>query len=105
MYALEPKEQEQVPRKAQADTQEYLAITNPLEGSFYEKKPEKNPETQKIQARFKTNIPYDQAFWLLDGVKMSSDFINTTSGKHAVEIILMRDGGIIRREKNVFEVR
>lgn len=78
VYALEKKEQEQSPTKLQANGQSYLTITNPLEGSLYKEESEKNADKQKIRLHFETNIPYDSAQWMLDGVKIPDDFIGLT---------------------------
>ncbi|NCP76697.1 hypothetical protein GW830_00940 [bacterium] len=104
VYTLESKEQQQTPKKESTKEQSFLSITNPLEGSLYKKELTKNTDKQRIQLRFETNIPYDIKQWILDGKKTSSDFIDPVLGNHTIEIILMKDGEIIKQEKNTFQV-
>ncbi|MDD5376744.1 MAG: transglycosylase domain-containing protein [Candidatus Gracilibacteria bacterium] len=103
VYALEKKVEEQAPTKPQIQEQEYLTITNPLEDSLY-RQTGKDTEKERIQLRFETNIPYDTAQWVLDGRKTDTEFIEPTPGNHIIEIILMKDGSITRKEKNTFRV-
>jgi len=77
VYALEKTEEQQYPKKSKAEKQSYLIITNPLEGSLYrEESREDKGNEQQIQLRFKTNISYDTTYWIFDGTKTGSDFID-----------------------------
>lgn len=104
VYALEQKEQSQIASKPLNQKQEYLIITNPLDGSLYKKVINKDTEKQKIHLHFETNLPFDTSYWLLDGEKITDDFIGLVPGDHTIEIILMRNGEIIRKEQNRFNV-
>lgn len=104
VYALEEHTEERTPAKLQTDNQPYLTITNPLEGSLYKSEPEKNTDKQKIRLHFETNTPYDNAHWVLDGEQISSEFWSPVSGNHTIEVILMKNGEIIKTEKNTFQV-
>lgn len=82
----------------------YLTITNPLEGSLYKQEPEKSANKQKVRLNFDTNILYDRVYWLLDEIKIDSDFIDLARGRHTIEVILMKEGEV-KKEKNIFDVQ
>ncbi|MDP2103858.1 MAG: hypothetical protein Q8K26_02975, partial [Candidatus Gracilibacteria bacterium] len=70
----------------------------------YQKNTTKSDRLQQIHLRFETNIPYDVAQWMLDGTKVTGDYINLIPGHHTIEIILLKDGQIVSREKSTFSV-
>jgi hypothetical protein len=104
VYLLEKKEKLQSPSKIEPNRKTYLSITNPLEGSLYKKESLKDTDKQKIRLHFETNISYDTSYWLLDGIKISEEFINLEIGHHTVETILVKNGAILMKEKSSFVV-
>ncbi len=104
VYALEKQEQPQSPLTRSVIKQNYLTITNPLEWSLYKQEPGKDQNKQKIHLHFETNISYDTIIWMLDGAKLSSDFIDPIPGNHTIEVILMKDWEVVKKEKNTFRV-
>ena len=104
VYSLERGEHEQAPRKIPLNGKPYLTITNPLEGSLYKQEPEKSANKQKVRLNFDTNILYDRVYWLLDEIKIDSDFIDLARGRHTIEVILMKEGEV-KKEKNIFDVQ
>jgi penicillin-binding protein 1C len=104
VYTLEPTGQDPKPSTLVSKTQNYLTITSPLHGSVYQKSIVKSDTLQQIKLHFETNIPYDVAQWMLDGTKVTGDFINLIPGHHTIEIILLKDGQIVEREKSTFSV-
>lgn len=104
VYALEPTGQDPKPLSRVSKTQNSLTITSPLHESVYQKTADKSDEWQQIKLRFETNIPYDTAQWMLNGTKVTGDFIDLVPGRHTIEIILLKDGQIVEREKNSFSV-
>ncbi len=105
VYALEQTETQKSPEKLHSNTQGYLTITNPLEGSLYKREPGKDVDKQKIRLHFETNIPYDTSYLLLDEEKIAGDFISLTPGNHTVKVILIRNGAIVEKTENTFIVQ
>lgn len=104
VYALETNEQIPATEKRTQKTEPYLAITNPLGGSVYRLE-KNNANAEKIALRSDTNIPHDTLSWFLDGKKIESSFIAPTKGNHAIELVLMKDGEIVKKERNIFDVQ
>lgn len=103
VYAIEKSEQIPVAQKKIEETKEYLVISNPLSGSIYRME-KKEKDREQIGLRFDTNISYDEKFWMLDGQKIWNSFIAPEKGNHHLEIILMKDGEVIKKEVSIFDV-
>ena len=104
VYALERSEQTSIPVKKEIKAQPYLIISNPLSGSIYRLE-KNNAKTEQVALRFSTNIPHDTASWLLDGKTLDTKFLTPTRGNHTVEVVLIKDGEVVKKEKNVFDVQ
>jgi len=105
VYALEPIETEQKPQLRETKKADYLEITSPLSGSVYSLDPLKSPDKQQIGPRYSTNIEHSTHSWILDGKILTGSFVTPSVGSHTLEIVLLRDGAIVSRQTNKWEVR
>ncbi len=104
VYALESDTINQLPTKLENKEKQYLEITAPLPKSIFAYDASKSLDSQKIKLSYSTNIEYDSLSWLLDGKNIPTNFIAPIPGKHTIELVLIKDGDIIKRQKQDFEV-
>lgn len=101
---LEQSNKEKNPEIISKNTKEYLEITSPLSNSTYKIDNFKSIESQKIKSEFSTNINYDSSFWFLDWKKIAENFIVPTIWNHKLEIIIMKDWEIKKKDSVEFRV-
>ena len=104
VYSLEKEDTLPALVKGTKLSKSFLEIMNPLDGASYRRSPTRSDTLQKIALRFHTNIPYDSASWLHDGVKREETSMSIQAGKHTIEIILEKNGQEIERKKNSYTV-
>ena len=74
----------------------FIEITSPLQFAKYRVDPAIPKETQKIELSYRTNIAYQEYTWLLDGKKLSEEFVSLPSlslGKHTLILQLQDENG------------
>ena len=104
VYALEKEDASPQIIKETKQSRLFLEITNPLDGASYKRSPTRSGTLQKIALRFHTNIPYDSAYWIHDGVRSEETSMSIQIGKHTIEIILEKNGKEIERKKSSYTV-
>lgn len=75
VYALEPIPERQLPSTFQKESQPYLSITSPLNGSTFELNPSIPLANQEIKLAIQTNIPHTEVIWQLNGKTLSGGYL------------------------------
>lgn len=104
VYALEKEDTIPPVVKRTKVSKSFLEITSPLAGSSYMRNPSRSENHQKIALTFHTNIAYDTAYWIRDGVRSEGESMVIQKGDHSVELVLEKGGKEIAREKSSFIV-
>lgn len=90
------------PKEFAKNESPFVEITSPLQFAKYRVDPGVPKETQKIELSYRTNIAHREHTWLLDGKKISEEFVSLPSlnpGKHTLILQLQDENG--KRVKEV----
>ena len=108
VYLLEDEEFKPVAENIQMQSQDFVQITSPLDGSVFKLNPHRPLEYQKTSLMYETNQDYTQSQWLLNWQVYHEDlvWVDLWEWKYTLELQLFDETwNLIKSDISKFEIK